>query len=123
MYCMVNYCLLRKSMMGYLHRRYRTWPKRLLIIPLAFIEAAITCLPMPNTGMPHILSFQKSACHYYGFRLLAVRPLRANLSDTLGYIKFCSHNNYLFSLIELIGPPILNIIISSIKINSSTGIK
>ena len=29
-------------------------------------KAAITRLPMPNTGMPHILSFQKSACHYYG---------------------------------------------------------
>ena len=37
MYCMVNYCLLRKSMIGYLHRRCRTWPKRLPTIPLAFI--------------------------------------------------------------------------------------
>ena len=42
--------------------------------------------------------------------------------DTLGYIKFCSYNNYLLSLIELTGPPILNIIISTIKNNSSTGI-
>ena len=42
--------------------------------------------------------------------------------DALGYIEFCSHNKYLFSLIELTGSLILNIIISSIENNSSTGV-